>query len=52
MGQENRQESDGEGDSLEKKRGVVVGETKGFEESIEGRSLIVGVRSGEMSASD
>jgi hypothetical protein len=52
MGQENRQESDGEGDSLEKKRGVVVGETKGFEESIERRSLIVSIRGSEMSAGD
>ena len=52
MGQKNRQERNGEGNSIEKKGGVAIGEAKRFEQGIERSSLVVSVSRGKMRACD
>ena len=52
MGQKNRQERNSEGNSVEKKGGVAIGEAKRFEQGLERSSLVVSVSRGKLRACD
>jgi hypothetical protein len=50
VGEQNRQDSDGEGKAGEESGGIFVEEGKGADKLIEGRGLVVGVGDGELRA--